>query len=101
MPIERLVEVGIPEQIAVQLKLFKGKGCQVCNNSGYKGRVAVYEVMDFSSSLKEMVLANCTAIELKRAAIKEGMRTLRVAALQKVADGVTTLEEAVALTSSD
>ncbi len=101
VPIERLVEVGIPEQIAVQLKLFKGKGCTVCNNSGYKGRVAVYEVMDFTSSLKEMVLANCTAIELKRAAIKEGMRTLRVAALQKVADGVTTLEEAIALTSSD
>ncbi|MBI3542293.1 MAG: Flp pilus assembly complex ATPase component TadA, partial [Deltaproteobacteria bacterium] len=101
VPVERLTEVGIPEQIATQLRLFKGKGCQVCNNSGYKGRVAVYEVMDFSSNLKEMVLANCTAIELKRAAIKEGMRTLRVSALQKVADGVTTLEEAIALTSAD
>jgi type II secretory ATPase GspE/PulE/Tfp pilus assembly ATPase PilB-like protein len=57
--------------------------------------------MDFSQGLKEMVLANCTAIELKRAAIKEGMRSLRVAALQKAAEGVTTLEEAVSLTSAD
>jgi len=101
VPINKLTELGIPEQIASQLRMMKGKGCQECNNSGYKGRIAVYEVMDFSSNLKEMVLAGCTAIELKRAAIKEGMRTLRVAALQKAAEGVTTLEEAIAMTSSD
>lgn len=100
-PIEKLVEVGIPEQVATQMRLFRGKGCSACNASGYRGRIAVYEVMDFSQALKAMVLANCTAIELKRAAIKEGMRTLRISALQKVADGVTTLEEAIAMTSGD
>jgi type IV pilus assembly protein PilB len=101
IPIHRLTELGIPEQIASQIKTMKGRGCQECNKTGYKGRIAVYEVMDFSQKLKEMVLANCTAIELKRAAIKEGMRTLRVAALQKVAEGITTLEEAVSLTAAD
>lgn len=101
VPIERLVDLGIPEETATQLKLFKGRGCQNCGNSGYKGRMAVYEVMEFTQTLKDMVLANSNGNQLKRAAIKEGMRTLRVAALQKVAEGMTTLEEAVALTSGD
>lgn len=101
VPVERLVDLGIPQEVASQLKLFKGRGCQACGNSGYKGRMAVYEVMDFTPTLKDMVLANCNGNELKRAAIKEGMRTLRVAALQKVAEGITTLEEAVALTTGD
>ncbi|MEW6058069.1 MAG: type IV-A pilus assembly ATPase PilB [Bdellovibrionota bacterium] len=101
VPMHRLTELGISQDIAVQLKLFRGKGCAACNKTGYKGRVAVYEVMDFTTPLKEMVLANCTAIELKRAAVKEGMRTLRMSALQKVADGVTTLEEALAMTGAD
>lgn len=101
LPTEALTELGIPAEVASQVKAFKGKGCQVCGQTGYKGRVAIYEVMDFSLALKDMVLASATANELKRAAVKEGMRTLRVAALQKVAEGVTTLEEAVSMTSAD
>jgi type IV pilus assembly protein PilB len=98
---KRFIELGVPESIAHQLKAYKGKGCSMCANTGYKGRIAVYEVMDFSPTLKEMVLKGANALELKRAAIKEGMRTLRVAALQKVAEGITTLEEALAMTSGD
>lgn len=79
----------------------RGRGCVHCNKTGYKGRIAIYEVMDFSQSLKEKVLQGCTAIELKKAAIKEGMKTLRLAALQKVLEGVTTLEEALSMTSAD
>ncbi len=101
LPVSRLTAVGIPETVAAQVRPMQGKGCNFCNKTGYRGRVAVYEVMDFNSTLKEMVLAHCTGQELKRAAIKEGMRTLRVAALQKVADGLTTLEEAISMTSSD
>lgn len=101
LPVSRLTAVGIPEAVASQVRPMQGKGCNFCNKTGYRGRVAVYEVMDFNSTLKEMVLAHCTGQELKRAAIKEGMRTLRVAALQKVADGLTTLEEAISMTSSD
>lgn len=101
VPINRLVELGIPEQYAQQMKIFKGRGCQVCGNSGYKGRVAVYEVMEFSQNLKEMVLRGTNAIEIKKQAMKEGMRTLRMAALQKVAEGVTSIEEAISLTAND
>jgi type IV pilus assembly protein PilB len=76
----------------------KGRGCAKCNNSGYKGRVAVYEVFDFSTTLKEMVLRGASVIELRKQAIVEGMRTLRASALGRVADGRTTIEEALALT---
>lgn len=101
VPVQRLVDLGIPEQIAAQLKLYKGRGCNACNNVGYKGRIAIYEVMEFSLAIKEMVLGNASAIDLKRTAIREGMRTLRAAALQKAAEGMTTLEEALSMTAAD
>ncbi len=101
VPIQKLTELGISETVATQIKIYSGKGCSQCNNTGYKGRVAIYEVLDFTSNLKELVLSGANAIELRRAAVKDGMRTLRSAALQKVAEGKTTLEEALAMTSSD
>ncbi|HRK02660.1 MAG TPA: type IV-A pilus assembly ATPase PilB [Oligoflexia bacterium] len=101
VPIARLVELGIAEEIATQLKLFKGRGCPTCNNTGYKGRTAVYEVLDFTPTLKEMILAGATALEFKRAAIREGMKTLRMSALQRAAEGKTTLEEALSITAAE
>jgi type IV pilus assembly protein PilB len=79
-------------------RFFKGQGCATCSKTGYKGRVAIYEVLDFTTSLKEMVLRGDSVIELKRQAVKEGMKTLRMCALTKAVDGVTTLEEALSLT---
>jgi type IV pilus assembly protein PilB len=89
-----------PEQIA-KAKLFKGSGCRICNGSGYKGRVALYEVMRFTDSLKEMVLQGASTAELKAAAIKNGMLTLRMSGNQKVLDGVTTTEEIMRVTMAD
>jgi len=99
VPIERLIKAGIPAEEAGSMKLFKGKGCASCANTGYKGRVAIYEVMDFTPDLKELVLRGETAIELKREAIRQGMKTLRHSAFSKVATGVTTIEEALSNTS--
>lgn len=99
IPVDKLVDLGINREAAEKMKCMYGKGCKVCNNSGYKGRVAIYEVMEFSQNLKEMVLAGVTAIELKKQAVKEGMTTLRMSGLSKVAEGLTSLEEAVVLTS--
>jgi type IV pilus assembly protein PilB len=76
----------------------KGTGCTNCNNSGYRGRVAVYEVLDFSQTLKEMVLRGETALEIKKQAVKEGMKTLRMSALTKAAEGRTSFEEALSMT---
>lgn len=98
VPKERLVELGFSREAAEKVKSYKGKGCQVCGNSGYKGRIAIYEVLDFSQNLKEMVLKGSTSIEIKKVAAKEGMKTLRMCALTKMAEGHTTLEEALSMT---
>ena len=89
-----------PEQIA-KAQIMKGTGCRTCNGTGYKGRVALYEVMRFSDSLKDMVLQGGSTAELKAAAIKGGMVTLRASGLLKVLAGVTTLEEVGRVTMAD
>jgi type IV pilus assembly protein PilB len=92
----------MPEQIAAA-KLYKGGGgsCRTCNGSGYKGRVALYEVMRFTDQLKEMVLQGASTAELKAGAIKGGMSTLRMSGIRKILDGVTTPEEIMRVTMSD
>ncbi|MRG91106.1 type IV-A pilus assembly ATPase PilB [Polyangium spumosum] len=89
-----------PEQIK-SAKLMKGAGCKTCNGSGYKGRVALYEVMRFSDNLKELVLQGASTAELKTAAIKNGMMTLRMAGIEKVMQGMTTTEEVGRVTMGD
>jgi type IV pilus assembly protein PilB len=89
-----------PEQIATA-QLMKGAGCRTCNNTGYKGRVALYEVMRFTEPLKDMVLQGGSTAELKAAAIKGGMATLRMSGILKVLAGVTTPEEVSRVTMAD
>ncbi|HSQ64564.1 MAG TPA: type IV-A pilus assembly ATPase PilB [Polyangiaceae bacterium] len=96
-----LKECGFTDEQISKAKLMKGAGCRTCNNTGYKGRVALYEVMRFSDSLKEMVLGGSSAAELKMAAIKGGMLTLRMSGITKVLDGVTTIEEILRVTMAD
>jgi type IV pilus assembly protein PilB len=88
------------DQIA-NAKLFKGGGCRVCNGSGYKGRIAFYEVMRFTDNLKEMVLQGASTAELKLGAIKNGMSTLRASGIKKTIEGVTTPEEVMRVTMAD
>lgn len=99
--VEELVSCGIAPQSASKIKIYKGAGCDYCNNTGYRGRVAIYEVMGMTPGLKELILRNASADELKKQAIKDGMKTLRMSALTKVAQGLTTLDEAVINSSSD
>jgi type IV pilus assembly protein PilB len=73
----------------------KGKGCEKCNNTGYKGRVGLYEVMDVTEELRELILVGASALELRRKAVDEGMITLRGSGLRKVKEGVTTIDEVV------
>ncbi|MFO0671153.1 MAG: type IV-A pilus assembly ATPase PilB [Polyangiaceae bacterium] len=98
-----LFDVGFSEAQVAQAggKHMKGAGCKTCNGSGYKGRVALYEVMRFNDSLKQMVLEGAPTAELKLAAIKSGMSTLRMSGIKKVIDGVTTPEEIVRVTMAD
>ena len=97
-----LLDLGFSEaQLALKGNLMKGTGCATCNGTGYKGRVALYEVMRFTDDLKEMVLQGASTAELKAAAIKHGMATLRVSGIKKVLDGVTTPEEILRVTMAD
>jgi type IV pilus assembly protein PilB len=95
---EICAEAGLEGQSLDGAKFARGAGCEVCGKTGYKGRIAIYEVLDFSQTLKEMVLKGESIIEIKKQAVKEGMRTLRMSAISKAAEGRTTLEEALSLT---
>src|SRR5215831_7038130 len=88
-----LVEAGFTQEEAEKVVPKKGSGCQRCNNTGYKGRVGLYEVMEVTEELRELILVGASALELRRKAVDEGMITLRRSGLMKVMDGVTTIEE--------
>jgi type IV pilus assembly protein PilB len=95
LPPEGLVEVGFSPEEAKQLKTYKGSGCKTCNNTGYKGRVGLYEVMEVTDEIRELILIGASALELRKRAIEDGMITLRESGLQKIRNGITTLEEVV------
>ncbi|MGZ3735667.1 MAG: GspE/PulE family protein, partial [Bdellovibrionota bacterium] len=99
--VQRLMDLGIDPSVVKQMKLYRGAGCQMCANTGYSGRFGIYEIMPFTATLKEAVLAGANSLELKRKAMEEGMRSLRMAALTKAAEGMTTLEEALTSTAAD
>ena len=93
VPPAALVNIGFGEREARGLKLFKGRGCDRCNGTGYKGRIGLYEVMEIGDDLRELVLSGGSSYELRERAKELGMITLRFSGLQKIRDGVTTLEE--------
>ncbi|MEO8504803.1 MAG: type IV-A pilus assembly ATPase PilB [Acidobacteriota bacterium] len=94
-PPSALINAGFNEQEARTLKLFKGKGCERCSNTGYKGRVGLIEVMDVEDSIRELILSGASAYELRQKALQNGMLGLRESGLQKIRDGVTSIEEVV------
>jgi len=95
LPPEALMEVGFTAEDAKSLKSFKGKGCSTCNNTGYKGRIGLYEVMEVNDEIRELILIGASSLELRKKAIEDGMITLRESGLQKIRAGLTTLEEVV------
>ena len=98
---QALLDAGVPADKVGQFTLYDKNGCRDCNDRGYRGRVAVYEVMPFWDGLKELVINGASAAELKQEAIRLGMQTLRMSAINKVIAGVSTLEEAVGNTAPD
>jgi type IV pilus assembly protein PilB len=101
VPPQALIDIGITPEEAKSFKCFHGKGCATCGGTGYKGRIALYEVMPLTDNLKELVLNGASSAELKRGAIKEGMKTLRMSGITKLKEDVTTIEEVVRATMAD
>ncbi len=93
VPPAALTKVGYKADEAGAVVPMHGAGCEKCNGTGYKGRVGLYEVMEVTDSLKELILVGASGLELRRKAMEEGMLTLRQSGLRKIKDGVTTIEE--------
>jgi type IV pilus assembly protein PilB len=94
-PAPALMQAGFSAEDAKKVVPNRGRGCEKCNNTGYKGRVGLYEVMEITEEVRELVLVGASALELRRKAVEEGMITLRNSGLRKVKEGVTTIEEIV------
>ncbi len=98
---QALIDAGVPPDRISGLTIYEPAGCRECNDRGYRGRVAIYEVMPFWDGLKELVINGASAAELKQEAIRLGMQTLRMSALNKMLGGTTTLQEVVGNTAPD
>src|SRR5689334_9752463 len=92
-PAEALVEIGFSPEEAGKVKTYKGKGCSTCNDTGYKGRIGLYEVMEITDEIRELILIGASSLELRKKSIEDGMVSLRESGLQKIRNGVTTIEE--------
>jgi type IV pilus assembly protein PilB len=95
LPPEQLIEAGFDPNEIGGVQLVRGRGCGQCGETGYKGRVGLFEVMEMTDGLRQLVVDNAPVTDLRRLAVQEGMQTLRQSGLRKVRDGVTTLQEVV------
>lgn len=93
VPLEALVDIGFSEEEARKVQIYKGRGCPICGNTGYKGRVGLFEVLEVTDNIRELILVGASALEIRRKAVEEGMMTLRVSGLEKLRLGSTTIEE--------
>ncbi len=100
-PPQLLIDLGVPPDEVKSFTVYKGKGCTICNGTGYKGRLGLYEVMTMKEEIKELVLARASASEIKKEAIRSGMKTLRQSGMTKIKDGMTTIEEILRSTMED
>jgi type IV pilus assembly protein PilB len=100
-PLDALLDAGFTPEDAQGVTCYRGAGCRTCSNTGYKGRIALYEVMPLGDEMKELVLTGASTTELKREAMRLGMKTLRGSGLNKIKEGVTTLEEVLRVSAMD
>ncbi len=98
LPPEALLDIGFDEEEIDELVIYKGRGCQECGETGYKGRIALFEVMPITDELRELILRGASSMEIKETAMALGMRTLRDSGLEKIREGITSVEEIVRVT---
>ncbi|MGQ9637029.1 MAG: type IV-A pilus assembly ATPase PilB [Thermodesulfobacteriota bacterium] len=96
-----LIDLGVPPDEVRSFPVYKGNGCPICNYTGYKGRIGLYEVMPMKEEIKELVLARASTSEIKKEAIRLGMKTLRQSGIVKIREGLTTIEEVLRSTMED
>jgi type IV pilus assembly protein PilB len=99
-PAKMYQDLGIDPNFFDGVTLFKGRGCDRCKNSGYSGRIAIIEVMTVTDEIRKLVIERKSAMEIGKVAVAQGMKNLRGVALDKVKEGISTLEQTLVLTSS-
>ncbi|HIJ88748.1 MAG TPA: type IV-A pilus assembly ATPase PilB [Desulfuromonadales bacterium] len=101
IPVQALIDAGVSPEEAPSFVCMRGKGCPVCNNTGYKGRVGFYQVMPMREEIKELILNGANTAEIKRESMRIGIKTMRQSGLTKLKEGVTSFEEVLRITVSD
>jgi type IV pilus assembly protein PilB len=99
VPPETLEMLGLSENEIERVKVYEGRGCAECNNTGFSGRTGIFEVMPISPEIERMIISKASSPDIKQQAIAEGMLTLRAAALEKLKNGITTVSEVLAVTA--
>jgi type IV pilus assembly protein PilB len=101
LPVKPLIEMGFSPEEAETVNLMQGRGCELCHNTGYKGRTALFEVMELNPAIRDLILVRAQSKEIKKMAIESGMITMRRSGLVKIMAGVTTPEEVLRETVKD
>jgi type IV pilus assembly protein PilB len=101
VPVQALIDAGVPPDEAASYVCYKGKGCEKCNNTGYKGRVGFYQVMPMLEEIRELILNGANTAEIKRESMRLGVKTMRQSGLTKLKEGVTSFEEVLRVTMAD
>jgi len=101
VPVQALIDAGVPPDEAASYVCHKGKGCEKCNNTGYKGRVGFYQVMPMLEEIRELILNGANTAEIKRESMRLGVKTMRQSGLTKLKEGVTSFEEVLRVTMAD
>jgi len=98
---ESIMQLGLdPAEVGSDITFYRGEGCDACRGTRYKGRVALYEVLELNATLRQMIIGHAPTQELYDAAIETGMKPLRQVGIQKIYDGLTTIDEVVMATVS-
>ncbi len=101
IPKQALIDAGVSPEDVDEYVCYRGMGCDVCNNTGYKGRVGIYQVMPMFEEIRELILAGANTAEIKRESMRLGVKTMRQSALLKLKEGVTSFEEVLRCTVTD
>ena len=100
-PASMFRDLGIPPNFFEGVVLHRGRGCDRCNNTGYAGRTAIVEAMSITDDIRKVIISRGSAMEISKIAINQGMKTLRVVALEKVREAATTLEQTLVVTAGN
>jgi type IV pilus assembly protein PilB len=101
IPVQALIDAGVPPEGAPEYVCFKGVGCPKCNNTGYRGRVGFYQVLPMLEEIRELILNGANTAEIKRESMRLGIRTMRQSGLTKLQEGITSFEEVLRVTVAD